>query len=1049
MYRARTRKMNKLFYQTLLSFVCCALGQQTSQNSSPTGLMPDQDDALLMFSTLDGSLIAIEQKTGDIRWQQYHEPAVKVPTDSLHETMPYFLPDPKDGSLYLYGPETEVLKKLPFTIPQLVASSPCRSSDGILYTGRKIDTWFSVDSQTGEREQLLGFSKATNTCPVDTKNAIFVGRTEYNIMMIDSKHKDRKWNVTFYDYSAGKMDPKLVENYDFAHFTSSSMGQVITLDRFGNILWNIDLGSPVIAAYTVSKDGLITIPFSSVSDNTLNLLMKKISVNPKDFELYPTLYIGEHRHGLYALPSLSDTSTPTISSKSGQLLLEGPLSSHFQKNDSENKEKNSKEESAGSNVLIDIIPIGHYEVPPEYQPHNQPLQITGRSDPIIYNNNNNIINASKINDLSSDDDKRLNETLQSKEWLKAFSVSYAGAKKWLNQQENKGFKITFIILFGCVFMMFWYMNAQFREIQHLSQNSRENSRTDSNSNNGSFYAPEEIGEGLVRVGKITINASGLLGKGCDGTFVYRGEFDGRPVAVKRLLPECFTFADREVALLRESDAHANVVRYFCTEQDKLFRYIALELAEATLQDYVLGTYDRSKISAKDILKQATKGLAHLHSLDIVHRDIKPHNVLLSMPGPRGDVRAMISDFGLCKKLQTGRMSFSRRSGVTGTEGWIAPEMLNGERTTTAVDVFSLGCVFYFVLSEGKHPFGDSVRRQANILGHEMDLSELKNIPEYDKNMGLLLIKAMIDDDPVYRPPARAIEDHPIFWDAAQILTFFQDVSDRVEKDVSESPALQALERGYRRVVQGDWRVHIDPEVASDLRKYRSYQGESVRDLLRALRNKKHHYRELTLEAQQSLGEIPTKFTDYWLSRFPYLLTHTWCAMQPFRHEPMFRNYYHELYAFGTDDQYEEDPAETERLALVLKLNEERINTANAVNSRTVHKDENGKIDWSPSRVRNRNRKKKEEHRKKWFDKIEAKKLEKERLRTLKKLEGANSDLVEMDTENSEAVEMKAENSEVVEVKAENSEVVEVKAENSETSNEVTEHPDCDLIPENS
>lgn len=96
----------------------------------------------------------------------------------------------------------------------------------------------------------------------------------------------------------------------------------------------------------------------------------------------------------------------------------------------------------------------------------------------------------------------------------------------------------------------------------------------------------------------------------------RGEFDGRAVAVKRLLPDCFTVADREVALLRESDAHENVVRYFCTEQDRMFKYIALELAEATLQDYVTGNYNKTKISLKNILHQATSGLAHLHSLDI-------------------------------------------------------------------------------------------------------------------------------------------------------------------------------------------------------------------------------------------------------------------------------------------------------------------------------------------------------------------------------------------------------------------------------------------------
>lgn len=63
------------------------------------------------------------------------------------------------------------------------------------------------------------------------------------------------------------------------------------------------------------------------------------------------------------------------------------------------------------------------------------------------------------------------------------------------------------------------------------------------------------------------------------------------------------------------------------------------------------------------------------------------------------------------------------------------------------------------------------------------------------------------------------------------------MSDRVEKDQPDSPALIALETCPLNVIRDDWRLHIDLEVATDLRKYRSYRGESVRDLLRALRNK--------------------------------------------------------------------------------------------------------------------------------------------------------------------------------------------------------------------
>lgn len=68
---------------------------------------------------------------------------------------------------------------------------------------------------------------------------------------------------------------------DLVHFTTSSTGRVVTLDGLGKILWKLDLKSPVIAMYTVTKNGLLTIPFTSIADS----LLEKFATKPTDVQL--------------------------------------------------------------------------------------------------------------------------------------------------------------------------------------------------------------------------------------------------------------------------------------------------------------------------------------------------------------------------------------------------------------------------------------------------------------------------------------------------------------------------------------------------------------------------------------------------------------------------------------------------------------------------------------------------------------------------------------------------------------------------------------------
>lgn len=454
------------------------------------------------------------------------------------------------------------------------------------------------------------------------------------------------------------------------------------------------------------------------------------------------------------------------------------------------------------------------------------------------------------------------------------------------------------VLLLCIFSVVLFQLI-FRYLNYLKGNKNSN-----------MYRVDE--DGTIHIGTLSFNHRIVLGYGSKGTCVFKGRFEGSlDCAVKRVVSEHLSKDKdkyREVDLLRIHQ-HPNLVRYLAREEDAQFLYIALELAEFTLADLI----ERDKtqnvgLSKIELCQQAALGLQYLHNSNIVHRDIKPQNILISFPIKPMNVRkVMISDFGLSKQLKdietvhtTGAMRY-----FDGTQGWMAPEIVEAklnEKTlvpSKVADIFSLGCVFYYIISGGKHPFGRADQRQDNILKNQsvLEVSTMKlfesnlDVCDEDAILANKLIGFMIQSQPDERPSINTILKYPFFWPKADQLQFLQDVSDRIDKEERGSKILIQVERSKMKIFGFGWQDCLSKELQEDLGTFRKYNTNSVRHLLRAIRNKRHHYRELRQELKDSLGDVPDGFMTYFSSRFPELLPHVYQAMQICKDEAEFKSYY--------------------------------------------------------------------------------------------------------------------------------------------------------------
>jgi serine/threonine kinase PknH len=203
----------------------------------------------------------------------------------------------------------------------------------------------------------------------------------------------------------------------------------------------------------------------------------------------------------------------------------------------------------------------------------------------------------------------------------------------------------------------------------------------------------------------------MLGEGGMGRVYRATDGEGRPVALKVIRPEHGSDPTFRRRFARETKAalairHAHVVPVLSAGEHEGTPYLATAFLSGGSLDARLrqdGTLDLEH--AVKLLLQVAGGLDALHATGLVHRDVKPGNILLDETG-----RAFITDFGLAKSRDA--TVLTRTGFAVGSLPYMAPEQARAEEVTAAADVYSLGCVVFECLT-GRSPFAG--RRGVQML----------------------------------------------------------------------------------------------------------------------------------------------------------------------------------------------------------------------------------------------------------------------------------------------------------------------------------------------
>ncbi|KAI9543488.1 hypothetical protein NQZ68_012139 [Dissostichus eleginoides] len=307
------------------------------------------------------------------------------------------------------------------------------------------------------------------------------------------------------------------------------------------------------------------------------------------------------------------------------------------------------------------------------------------------------------------------------------------------------------------------------------------------------------------------------------------------------MPRCnYKVLKNEEGFLRLPELdYSSIVRYMDFAEDEHFGYLGLQLCEYTLEEYITTHDDDGQ--RKTVVFQVLKGLKVLHCQErpILHRDLKPQNVLIDVNG-----RARLADFGISRRLPKDQTTYC--TGKAGTKCWMAKETLSEKDETkipykSSSDIQVAGMLIYYILSRGHHPFGDkSYECENNIVKGNYTLDHVQDVLAKD------LIEWMIDAEPKNRPKVEECLNHPFFWNPYRKVEYLKKIGDRKEveryKDADQE-FISSLDKCAGDGAFKRWKDTFPPELLDKMDGKKKCYPDNTLGLLRCIRNLIHYPKE--------------------------------------------------------------------------------------------------------------------------------------------------------------------------------------------------------------